>query len=113
MADHIKIRAAQSTWVVRAAGAVIGESSQALELCEGDREPVIYFPRKDIAMAFFDPTGMKTHCPHKGDASHFTIELRSGPLENAAWSYQDPHNGLERIKDHLAFYSDRVTVEQL
>lgn len=43
MADHIIIRPATGTWVVRAGGAVLGESTQALELIEEDREPVIYF----------------------------------------------------------------------
>ncbi len=41
MSDHIKIRQAPGTWVVRAGGAVLGESTNALELSEGDYPPVI------------------------------------------------------------------------
>ena len=41
MADHIKIRKAAGTWVVRAGGAVIAESTSALELSEGSYSPVI------------------------------------------------------------------------
>ena len=52
MADHITIRKAPGTWTVRAGGAVLGESDNALELSEGDYPFVIYFPRGDIAMAF-------------------------------------------------------------
>ncbi len=48
----ITIRKAPGNWTVRAGGAVIGESSNALELSEGDLAPVIYFPRSDIGMAF-------------------------------------------------------------
>ena len=51
MADHIKTRIAPGTWVVRAAGAVLGETQRAVELSEGSYEPVIYFPREDLAMA--------------------------------------------------------------
>ena len=51
MVDHIKIRKAAGTWVVRAGGAVLAESHDALELTEGEMTPVIYFPRGDIAMA--------------------------------------------------------------
>ena len=36
MADHIKIRKADGTFSVRAGGAVLGESHDALELIEGD-----------------------------------------------------------------------------
>ena len=68
MSAHITIRPAEGTWVVRAGGAVLGESSRALELVEGDYPPVIYFPREDIAMAFLEPSKTRSHCPWKGDA---------------------------------------------
>lgn len=114
MADHIKIRKADGTWVVRAGGAVLGESNDALELTEGDRPFVIYFPRGDIAMAFLDQTDHTTTCPHKGVASYFSIVTKSTTLDNAAWSYEDPKPDMARIKDHLAFYaSDTITVEQV
>jgi len=113
MADHIKIRPATGTWVVRAAGAVIGESKNALELSEGDYPPVIYFPRGDLAMAFLDPTDMTSKCPFKGEASYFTIEAKSGPIPNAAWSYETPNDAVAAIKDHIAFFSEKVAVEQV
>lgn len=114
MTPKITIRKADGTWTVRAGGAVLGESQQALELTEGDRAPVIYFPRADIAMAFLDTTDHTTHCPHKGDASYFSIVTKSQTLKNAAWSYQTPLENVARIKDHLAFTnSDAVTVERV
>jgi uncharacterized protein (DUF427 family) len=114
MAGDITIRKAEGTWVVRAGGAVLGESSDALELTEGDMPFVIYFPRKDIAMAFLDRTDHSTYCPHKGDASYFSIVTKSTTLTNAAWSYEAPKPDMDRIRDHLAFYaSDTVAVEQV
>jgi uncharacterized protein (DUF427 family) len=113
MADHITIRKATGKWVVRAGGAIIGESSNALELVEGSSLPVIYFPRADIGMAFLEKTASKTRCPHKGEASYYSISTSAGDIPDAAWSYEDPLEGVAQIKDHLAFYTDRVTVEQL
>ena len=111
---NIRIRKADGTWTVRAGGAVLAESQNALELSEGDYPAVIYFPRDDIAMAFQDETDHSSHCPHKGDASYFSIITKSQTLKNAAWSYEAPHEEVSRIKDHLAFYaSDTVTVEQI
>lgn len=106
MVDHIKIRSADGTWVVRAGGAVLAESQNALELTEGDYKPVIYFPREDIAMAFLDTSERTTHCPYKGDARYFSIVTKSKTLADAAWSYEAPFEGMERIKDHVAFYSN-------
>ncbi|MEM8538973.1 MAG: DUF427 domain-containing protein [Pseudomonadota bacterium] len=113
MADHIKIRPATGTWVVRAGGAVLGESKNAIELVEGDYPPVIYFPRADIAMAFLEPSDGKSTCPYKGEASYFDIHAKSGPIAKAAWSYEDPIGDVAEIKGHLAFYTNKVAVEQV
>ena len=114
MTDHITIRKAPGKWSVRSGGAILGDTTNALELLEGDLEPVIYFPRSDIAMAFLDRTDKVTHCPHKGDAAHFSIVNKSSVTENAVWSYEDPIPAVGEIKDHLAFYAgDSVKVEQL
>ena len=68
MPDHIKTEISARTWVVRAAGATIGESDAAVKLTEGDYPPVIYFPRADIAMAFLDKTEKSTQQPQKNTA---------------------------------------------
>lgn len=114
MANHITIRPATGTWVIRAAGAVIGESTNALELTEGDYPPAIYFPRGDIAMAFLDQSDQTSSCPHKGEATYFTIVAKSGPIKNAGWSYETPKADVAAIKDHISFYSnEKVAIEQV
>ncbi|MFK7838082.1 MAG: DUF427 domain-containing protein [Sulfitobacter sp.] len=114
MASHIKITKAPGTWTVRAGGAVLGESNNALELVEGDYPAVIYFPRDDIAMAFLDKTDSSSHCPHKGDASYYSVVTKSRTLENAVWSYEDPKADVADIKDHLSFYGmEEITVERI
>jgi len=113
MAEHIKIEAAPGTWVIRAGGAVIGETTNALSLTEGDYPAVIYFPRDAIAMAFLDDSDTKSVCPYKGEANYFSIQTKSVVIEDAAWSYENPADAVAAIKDHLAFYPSKVTVEQL
>ncbi|MCH2164085.1 MAG: DUF427 domain-containing protein [Marinovum sp.] len=112
--SHIRIVRASGKWTIRASGAVIGESTNALELLEGDYPAVIYFPRSDVAMAFLEPTDKVTHCPHKGEASYFSIEAKNRTLENAVWSYENPKETVAAIKDHLGFHTgDYLTVEQV
>jgi uncharacterized protein (DUF427 family) len=113
MADHIRIRRADGTWVIRAGGAVLGESRNALELSEGNREPVIYIPRENVAMAFLEPSATRTTSPHIGEASYFGIVAKSGLIPDAVWCYEVPNPGLERIAGHLAFDPQTVTVERL
>lgn len=108
------IRKADGMWSVRAGGAVLGESRNALELNEGNLPAVIYFPRSDIATAFLDRTDHHSHCPWKGDANYYSIVTKSQTLENAVWTYEAPLEEAVRIKDHLAFYiNDAVTVERI
>ena len=114
MADHIKITPAEGTWVVRAGGAVLGESTGALGLREGGYPPVIYFPRGDIAMAFLDGTEKTSHCPHKGDATYFSVVTKSRTLQDAVWSYEDPKADVAEIKGYLAFTPmEEIAIERI
>lgn len=114
MAGQISIRKAPGTWTVRAGGAVLGESGNALELVEGDYPPVIYFPRDDIAMAFLDPSDKTSHCPRKGDARYFSVVTKSRTLANVVWSYEAPNEVAAQLLNYLAFHDvEEVTVEQI
>jgi uncharacterized protein (DUF427 family) len=113
LTHSLSVHAAEGTWVVRAGGAVIGESSRALELVEPDHPPVIYFPREDLGMAFLEPSQTTSRCPRKGEARYWHIMAKSGPIRDAGWSFDAPLAGAERIAGHIAFYTDRVAVEQV
>lgn len=113
MPQSLVIRSAPGTWVVRAGGAILGESDRALELIEGDAPPVIYFPREDIGMAFLEKSESSTQCPRKGLASYYTVCLPGGDMIDAAWSYEAPVEAAAEIAGHLAFFTNRVTVERL
>ena len=114
MADQIRIRRADGTWVVRAGGAVLGESANAREVTEPGHAPVIFFPRADVAMAFLEATDKTTTCPQRGTATHYSIVTKSTVLKDAARSYETPGEGFSEIAGHLAFYpSDTVQVERI
>ena len=113
MADHIKIKELDGNWVVRANGAVLGQTAHALELREGDYAPVIYIPRADMNMALLERSDTTSVCPHKGDASYFSIRSAREVIKDAAWSYETPIDGAAEIAGHLAFRADRAVVERL
>jgi uncharacterized protein (DUF427 family) len=113
MAGHIHIAESDATWVVRARGAVIGETTRARILTEGSYPPVIYIPREDVEMAFLERSDHTTVCPHKGTASYFHLVAKSGTVRNAVWSYESPKDGVEAIAGHLAFYPEHAVVEEV
>lgn len=113
MSANITIRKADGTFSIRAGGAVLGESSAALELSENGTE-TLYFPREDLAMALLDSTDKTTMCPHKGTATYFSLMLKSATLTNAAWSYETPSDEAAKIAGYIAFADNSdVTVEQI
>ena len=107
--DH-PITVAKNEKIVRVtfAGRVIADTTQALTLKEASYKPVFYIPRADADMSLLKRTGHQTHCPYKGDASYFSIVVDGHSAENAVWSYEQPFPAMAEIKDHLAFYPDRV-----
>ncbi len=114
MLKHITIRPAEGTWVIRAGGAVLGESGRALELTEGDMPGMIYFPRDDIATAFLEPSDYRTVNQHIGEATYFNIASKSRSYDNAVWSYEAPKDEAGEIAGYLAFeVQDGVAVEQV
>lgn len=93
---------------VTIAGKAIADSSSTLTLNEASYPPVHYIPRADVDMSALTRTDHRTRCPYKGDASYFTIRVDGRQADNAAWSYEQPFPAVAEIKEHLAFYPNRV-----
>ncbi len=89
-------------------GFIVAETTQALTLQEATLPAVQYIPREDVHMDLLDPTDHCTHCPYKGDASYFTVNGGGLVRENAAWSYEEPARPVAAIKEHVAFYPEKV-----
>lgn len=109
MANHITLRPAAGTHVVRAGDTILGTTSRAIQLHEGSYGPVLYVPRDDIDMTRLERSTRTTTCPWKGVASYYSVRTTEGRLDNAVWTYETPKTGLEGIAGYLAFYPS-VTV---
>ncbi len=90
------------------AGKVIADTAHALSLKEANYPAVNYIPRADADMGALQASDRTSHCPYKGDAGYFSIEVDGRRAENAVWTYEQPYPAMAEIKDHLAFYPDRV-----
>ena len=63
-----------------------------------------YFPANAIKTEFFKKSNTHTHCPWKGEASYYTIEVDGLQNKDAAWYYPDPKDAAKAIKNHVAFW---------
>jgi uncharacterized protein (DUF427 family) len=107
--DHpITIEPNPSHVVVTLGGKVIADTRNALTLREAAYPAVQYIPRKDVDMTLLERTNHATYCPYKCDSGYFSIPLGGERSVNAVWTYENPYPAVAEIKDHVAFYPDRV-----
>lgn len=107
--DHpITIEPNSSHVVVTLAGKVIANTRNALTLREAAYPAVLYIPRKDVDMSLLERTDHSSYCPYKGDAAYYSIPSGGKRSVNAIWTYENPYDAVASIKEHVAFYPDRV-----
>jgi len=93
---------------VTVAGRVVADTGKALTLREAAYPAVQYIPRQDVDMSQLAPSTHATYCPYKGECSYYSIPAGGERSVNSVWSYEAPYAAVAGIKDHLAFYPDRV-----
>ncbi len=79
---------------------VEGASAEALVLRETYKTTYpesVYFERK-LFDSQLRPTAKRTHCPLKGDASYWDVEVAGEWLNEAAWSYDDVLDHAPQLK---------------
>ena len=80
-------------------GTVIAQSDDTV-VVEGNH----YFPPDTVNTEFFVSNDRATHCPWKGTASYYDLHVDGEVNASAAWTYPDPLEAAEAIRDHVAFY---------
>jgi uncharacterized protein (DUF427 family) len=112
--DHpITVTPAASRIVVRVGEHVVADSRSALNLKEASYPAVAYIPRADVDMSLLERSDHRTYCPYKGDAGYFSIPAAGAAGDNAVWTYETPYDAVAPIKEHVAFYPTKVTIEEL
>ncbi|MGY0835225.1 DUF427 domain-containing protein [Azospirillum argentinense] len=90
------------------ASRVVADTARALTLTEAKLPVVQYIPRADVDMTAFERTAHTTHCPYKGDATYYNLCVGDRIAINAVWTCETPYPAVAAIREHLAFYLERV-----
>jgi uncharacterized protein (DUF427 family) len=107
--DHpITITPTSGRVVVTVAGKVVADSRNALTLQEATYPAVQYVPLTDVDRSLLERTDTTSYCPYKGEAGYYSITAGGADTVDAVWEYRDPREAVAAIKDHVAFYPDRV-----
>ncbi|WP_250030248.1 DUF427 domain-containing protein [Paractinoplanes maris] len=89
-------------------GKVVADTRNALTLQESTYPAVAYIPMSDVDQSLLERTPTSTYCPYKGDATYYSIPAGGDQAVDALWVYENPRDAVAQIKDHVAFYPDRV-----
>ena len=94
--------------VVQFGGTTIAETRRALRVLETSQPPAFYLPPDDVDLSCLVPTPSRTFCEWKGQAVYHSLRVGDRESVDAAWSYPAPTPAYEAIRDHLAFYPQRI-----
>ena len=112
--DHpITIAPTARRVVVTVGGRVVADSRNALTLQEASYPAVQYVPLADVDLSLLERTTHATYCPYKGDCAYYSVPVGGERAVNAVWTYEQPYDAVAAIRDHVAFYPDRVDAIEL
>lgn len=103
---RIDILASRRHVRIESQGRLLAESSRPLLLFETSLPTRFYLPPADVVVGL-EPTESISYCAYKGRASYFSAP--DGPAD-VAWTYRDPLREARPVRDHIAFFNERVDV---
>ena len=88
------------------------DTTYVIGVYETSRAPQLYAPRAAVRMDLLVPSTLRTYCPYKGTASHWSALVHGKLVPDVAWSYDSPVAEAAPIAGWLSFYSERTTMTQ-
>jgi uncharacterized protein (DUF427 family) len=86
------------------AGETVVDSKRAKLLHETGHLPVYYFPLEDVRTDLLERTDTHTRCPHKGEASYWSLTVGARSAPDAVWGYEEPIEPASFFRGHVAVY---------
>jgi uncharacterized protein (DUF427 family) len=105
---RVDIHRRRNTVTAEHDGRLIAATTAALLVDEKEQGMVFYFPRADVHLELRRDPDASSRCPFKGQATYWRFDGDGD--EPVCWSYENPTEQVARLRDHVAFYQDRVMV---
>jgi uncharacterized protein (DUF427 family) len=93
---------------IEVGGVTIAESSRPTLVFETGLPTRYYLPKTHVRMDLLTPTETVSHCPYKGDAEYWSLDLGGETYPDLAWSYRTPLPESQKLIGLVAFYDEKV-----
>lgn len=91
-------------------GVKIAETHRPTILFETGLPTRYYMPLSDVRRDVLRPSSSQTHCPYKGAASYFSVEVNGRIYEDLVWIYRTPLPESQKIAGLVSFYNEKVDI---
>lgn len=108
MSDHVRVEPLGRRLQVSLAGVSIVDTDRALVVHEGGLPARYYVPRDEVKAELPEGQGTGT-CPWKGKWRHLDVKAGDRTVPNGAWTYFETTPVCDRIRDHVAFYENKMS----
>ncbi len=87
---------------------VIADTRRAQRVLETSHPPTYYIPPEDIRMEYLSVARGSSVCEWKGVARYYSVRVGERIAEAAAWAYPAPTPAFAAVRNHLAFYAQKM-----
>lgn len=91
-------------------GFTVADSTNTRIVFETNMPTRYYIPKTDVRMDLLRETDNQTHCPYKGSADTFSMEVDGDLVADIAWSYAKPLAESQPIVGLVAFLNEKVDI---
>jgi uncharacterized protein (DUF427 family) len=86
----------------------VADSRQPRILFETGLPPRYYLPLTDVRLDLLRPSSTVSHCPYKGTASYWSVEIEGRTHDDIVWTYRTPLPESQKIAGLACFYNEKV-----
>jgi uncharacterized protein (DUF427 family) len=91
-------------------GVTVADTTNGSFLFETNLPPRYYIPKTDVRMDLLTPTDLATHCPYKGTARYWSVDVNGETNKDIVWGYDRPLPESQKIMGLVSFYNEKVDI---
>ncbi|NJC69041.1 DUF427 domain-containing protein [Planosporangium thailandense] len=89
-------------------GVTVADSRAPRILFETGLPPRFYLPLPDLRLDLLRSSDTQTHCPYKGTATYWSVEVNGRVHPDLVWTYRTPLPESQKIAGLACFYNEKV-----